>query len=202
LISPFAFLISFDLGFYILKFIYTAEQDKEPFLKAPNSIHIHIYFNATALLCGILQLNERLKKWDISLHRTLGWIYFCCTNIGAIAAIIFATSRTYGDDNGFAGSVSFLFMALASVIPCNTGVYYIVIENKPNKHRDWMLRSFASMFGASFLFRVLSRLYLPLAPKFYTAWISLIWMSWVIPLWIIEQYISYSSRLSSKNKIN
>ena len=66
-----------------------------------------------------------------------------------------------------------------------------------------MLRSFASMFGSSFLFRVLARFYLPFAPVAYSGWLPMIFMSWLIPNWIIEQYISYvqyQKRVNKKKK--
>ena len=79
-----------------------------------------MYFNATALLAGILQFNSKWRHQNMSLHRSLGYLYLASTTIGAIGSLQFAFSRTYGNDNGFGAQVAFLFMALASLIPAWT----------------------------------------------------------------------------------
>ncbi|KAL0485910.1 5 TM domain-containing transmembrane protein [Acrasis kona] len=181
------FSISTEAAFRFLNLIYPNIQDPTPFLKNKTPITVHIYLNAAALIIGAFQFKSLGYN-----HKLFGYLYTVCLVVGSVGAVNYAFSRDFGTDGGFAAQFSFLWMAIASVSPCLIGAYEIVINKDILSHRQWMIRSYACLFGSGFLFRLFANIYLPFAPSNdrYPAWIAMIWMSWVMPLMMVEVYIN------------
>jgi uncharacterized membrane protein len=201
------FLHSIDAGFYIVDRMYPQLQSRTGFIIYSKFIYSHMYLNGVALFTGIFQFNQFVRKKSELLHRIVGFVYMLTVTLGSIAAIMYARNQSYGgeqEDGGSAGVLSFIWMAIGSVLPGYAGFYYIVFRNDITRHKEWMLRSYACLFGSGVLFRVLANVYLPYMPKQYPAWIAMIWMSWVIPLLCIEQFISYNKSKQSSvwNKLS
>jgi hypothetical protein len=132
-------------------------------------------------------------------HRVMGTVYVISLIIGSIGSITYAWSRTdWGNDGGRAAQYSFIAMSMGSLIPSLAGVWCISVGQPKDKicryvsHSHWMMRSYASLFGSAVLFRLLANLYLPYTSGYdrYASWIVMIWASWIIPLLIMEHFIS------------
>ena len=127
-----------------------------------------------------------------ALHCALGYVHLAALTVGSSAALLYAGHQSYGGDRdgGFAGQVSFAFMALACCVPAWTGAAYAALWGDVETHREWMLRSYATLLGSFFLFRALARWYLPYAPDRYSGWLPMVFASWVLPSWLAEQFIA------------
>jgi hypothetical protein len=195
------FSVSIDTAFeYLVDHIYPYPQQRQPLRLHPILIYAHIYCNGIALLIGSLQILYTSRQWIRShptLHSVLGYAYVACLTAGSAAAVLYARHQQYGGDRdgGFAGQLSFAFC-----LPAWTGLVYQLCWNDSRTHSEWMQRSFACLFGSFFIFRLLARVYLPLCPDRYSAWLPMVFMSWIIPLWATEQYIAFRTSQSRRRE--
>jgi hypothetical protein len=82
-----------------------------------------------------------------------------------------------------AGTVSFAFMALGSVLPALMAVAAQIVYRHEDA-RKWLGKSYAALWGAGVLFRFLAVTGMPRVPPEHKRemWLVLIWVSWVGPL--------------------
>ena len=200
------FAVSIDTAFeHLVDRIYPYPQQRQPLRQHPFLIYAHIYCNGIALLIGSLQLLYTSRQWirsHPSLHSLLGYAYVGCLTAGSAAAVLYARHQQYGGDRdgGFAGQLSFGFMAAACCLPAWSGLLYQLCWKDSRTHSEWMMRSYACLFGSFFVFRLLARVYLPLCPDRYSAWLPMVFMSWLIPLWLTEQYIAFRTSQSRRRE--
>ena len=108
---------------------------------APIGFLIHTLLGSIGLLCGILQLNQRILKKNRKIHRIIGWTYLLT---------IWSTSIS-----GFWNALFFdvpilakiVFLMISTFWFCATTIAYLRIRaGRIQEHREWMIRSFAISF--------------------------------------------------------
>eukprot|EP01098_Paradermamoeba_levis_P000193 TRINITY_DN10204_c0_g1_i1.p1 TRINITY_DN10204_c0_g1~~TRINITY_DN10204_c0_g1_i1.p1 ORF type:complete len:240 (-),score=21.17 TRINITY_DN10204_c0_g1_i1:15-734(-) len=202
------FAHSIDFAFEkLIQYIYIYPQDATPLHQNFYSIYCHIYGNGVALLLGLFQFCTSPRTSPL-LHRLCGFGYLFCLTIGCVGGVVYANTQPYGSDKGVAAQVSFLFMGLSSLLPAYLAALTVFIYSPTSfsslrgplphdtignsLHYEMMLRSITCLWSSFFFFRLLARFLLPLFPAFYEGWIATIWLSWVVPLWFLELYLSWS----------
>jgi uncharacterized membrane protein len=155
----------------------------DSFLARPWGIYPHVLFGSVALGLGALQFNRWILIRSRSLHRALGTIY-------VVSSVIVGIAGLYMSFYSFGGVVSHLgFGALAVLLLATTARAYTAARARTIAlHRQWMLRSYALLFGA-----VTLRIELPLLimafGEFTPAYQVVSWLSWVPNILWAEWYI-------------
>ncbi|KAI9010184.1 hypothetical protein DFJ74DRAFT_711204 [Hyaloraphidium curvatum] len=174
----------------LVSWIYPSHQDPAPFLARKERIYSHMVFASTAILIGPLQLWAGLRRSSVRLHRALGLVFSISAAASCAASVSYAAHQAYGNDGGFAGTVSFGFMALAVLCYVARGLIFLVDESARGKrgHGRAMIRAYLCFLGDGLFFRVLANYYLPLRTvgNGYAAWTTSIWISWAMPLLLYE----------------
>jgi uncharacterized membrane protein len=175
---------------YSLRYVIVGEAAYVPELRAsfkarPLAINAHTLFGPIALTLGLIQLlpaMRRAARWKA--HRIIGRVY-------GVAAIILACAGLYlaaYSAGGMITHIGFGLLALGVLVTVSRG-YWSIRRRDVIAHREWMLRSYALIFGA-----VTLRLWLPLliiahqgdflAAYRWVAWVSwvpnLLWAEWII----------------------
>jgi hypothetical protein len=140
----------------------------------------HVCGGTLALTMGLFQFSTTLRKRSVKAHRWMGRLYLIGVLVGSIGACymgFFVSSI-----KAFGWSLEFL--ALAWVV--TSGMAYVAVMRRQfAAHKDWMVRSYTVTF-AFVLFRIGERndLFSSLGPS--TALTMLVWMSWAIPLLVVD----------------
>jgi len=186
-----AFLAVLVAG-YSLRYVVVGERAYVPELAAsfnarPVAIAVHAFFGPLALLLGLVQLlpaMRRPKRW--SAHRIVGRTY-------AVSAVALAAAGLYMAPYSAGGVIAHVGFGLlaAGVLVTTAQGYRSARRHDFTRHREWMLRSYALIFGA-----VTLRIWLPLLLVAYRGdflpayrWVA--WLSWVPNIlwaeWIIRR---------------
>lgn len=154
-------LFAIFIGLYPLRFIGLPYEESllgmKPDFLLYNSLYMlafyaHIFLGGITLITGFSQFFKKLRLKRLGLHRTLGKIYIISVLLSGTAGlgIAFFASGGIISSLGF-GSLAILWLY-------TTVQAYTAIRNKHiDKHRQWMIRSYALCFAA-----VTLRLYMPL----------------------------------------
>ena len=144
---------------------------------------VHAGLGATSLLLGPWQFMPRLRARWPRVHRWIGRIYVFSAIVGGRAGLLLASGTTAGP----IARAGFGLLAIVSVGIAANGLRLALI-GRYAEHREWMVRSFALIFGA-----VLLRVYLPAAQamgfEFMTAYRAISWLAWVPNLVVAELYL-------------
>lgn len=151
--------------------------------------YIHIIFAGLAMLAGWTQFSPRIRKFHLSIHRSLGKIYVASVMLGAPAGFLIALYAT----GGIVSSLG--FTTLAVLWFSTTLVAYLAIRRlDTRRHEMAMIFSYSLCFAA-----VTLRLWLPvliyLIDDYYIAYRTVAWLCW-IPNLIFA--IIYTRRLNMK----
>ena len=172
------FLFSIDTGLLLIDWFYPWPQNHAAFIASPSLIRTHVVANGVALLTG---LGMVALGHDHARYAWLLFAYLATLVPGSIASVVFSARNPA---HKFAGTLSFVFMALGSVVPavaalvCHTSTGCAASST----HR-WVSRSVAALFGAGVLFRVFAVALMPMVAGAHKreAWLVLIWAAWWIP---------------------
>lgn len=162
----------------------------DSFLARPWGIYPHVLFGSVAVGLGALQFNRWILTRYRALHRALGTIYVASSVIVGIAGL-------YMSFYAFGGVVTHLgFGGLAVLLLATTARAYTAARARTIAlHRQWMLRSYALLFGA-----VTLRIELPLLimafGEFTPAYQVVSWLSWVPNILWAEWYIRRTVRMT------
>lgn len=193
--SLWLFLFSIDSGMNHIDRVYPYQQDRKPLHDHPVLIYIHMYANIIALGIQISLLWLHPPMISKVIHRRLAWTYTFLVITGTSASILYASKQSYGNDGGRSGTFAFGVMALATFYTLATSLYCICVRRDAVLHREWSIRNFAVLFGNGVLFRVLANTYLVYMARwgsdFYATWCQMIYLSWLGPLFIAEQYLAW-----------
>jgi uncharacterized membrane protein len=158
------------------------------FRARPWGIFTHALFASIALLVGPFQFHRGiLIRWRI-VHRYLGIVYILAAVIGSGLVGSYMAWHSYG---GWITHSGFGLLALGVLI--TTSLAYIKIRmGEVAAHREWMIRSYALIFGA-----VTLRVWLPILVilyhgQFQPAYRWVAWVSWVPNLVAVEWYLRRS----------
>ncbi|MGZ6039710.1 MAG: DUF2306 domain-containing protein, partial [Phenylobacterium sp.] len=104
---------------------------------------VHAGLGATSLLLGPWQFLPRLRLKRPRIHRWIGRIYIFCAIVGGIAGLLLASGSTAGP----IARAGFGLLAIVSVGLAANGLR-LAMTGRYAEHREWMVRSFAVIFGA------------------------------------------------------
>jgi uncharacterized membrane protein len=159
----------------------------DSFRARPWGIYPHAFFGAIALAVGPFQFRRDALVKRRALHRLLGEVYVVSALLTGLVGLYMA-SYSYG---GLDTHLGFGLLALSFLV-ATTRAYVLVRQRRFVEHREWMIRSYAIIFGA-----VLLRLQAPivgaLTPDFDTGYAILAWSSWVPNLIWAEWYVRRSA---------
>lgn len=193
--SSWLFLSGIESGMNYIDRIYPYPQPRKPFHDSPTLIYTHMYSNTIALGLHICLLRFHPPTVSKFVHRRLAWTYTVFVTIGTVASIFYASRQSYGNDGGKSGTFAFGVMAFATLSTLATTLYNIYVRRDPVLHREWAVRNFAILFGNGVIFRVLANTYLVWMTElwkadFYAAWCQMIYLAWILPLGVAEQYLA------------
>jgi uncharacterized membrane protein len=145
---------------------------------------IHTTFGPIALVLGIVNLLPAMRRRRWALHRLLGRIYMISgLTLGLAGGYLafFAAGGTFA-------RLGFLTLAAGTVLTIAFG-YKSIRRRNIAEHREWMLRSYAFIFGA-----VMLRIWLPLliiahGGEFMPAYRIVAWVAWVPNIILVEWII-------------
>ena len=158
------------------------------FKARPWGIYPHVVVGMLSIGIGPLQFHPRIQA-NTALHRTLGTIYVGTAMLIGIVGVYMAV-YSFGGMITHAG-----FGLLGAGATITTAIAYRkVLVRKYAEHREWMIRSYALIFGAATL-----RLWLPVLitgyrGEFLPAYLWVSWVSWVPNLILAEWYIRHSRK--------
>ena len=191
-------LLALGVAAYSLRYVVVGAQAyvpelSESFLARPLTVTIHTLFGPIALVLGLVNLLPAMRKrprW--AAHRWLGRVYL----ISAIALGGAGLSLAFHAVGGMVARIGFILLALATLATAVQG-YLQVRQGDVRRHREWMLRSYALIFGA-----VTLRIWLPLLiiayqGQFIPAYQWVAWLSWVPNALFVEWIIRRGWRPAS-----
>jgi uncharacterized membrane protein len=147
------------------------------------AFYTHISFGGIALLTGVFQFSEKLRK-RVVLHRTLGKIYLISILLGGVAGFILSLFA----EGGIIAKVGFNLLAIIWLL--TSWLAYSSIRNRDvEAHRRWMIRSYAACCAAISLRLILPFELAALHMDFITAYQIVAWACWVPNMLLAEMYI-------------
>lgn len=189
------FLNGIESGMNYVDRLYPYPQPRKPFHDNPLLIYTHMYANISALGLHLLLLRFHPPTVTKTTHSRLAWIYTSLVTTGTIASIFYAREQDYGNDGGVSGTFAFGVMAAATFSTLLTSLYYILVRGDATLHREWSIRHFAVLFGNGVVFRLLANTYLvfmlSVGADFYASWCQMIYLSWIVPFFVADQYLSW-----------
>jgi uncharacterized membrane protein len=146
----------------------------------PLPVILHLIGGALAIMLGALQLNSRIRRKHLELHRWLGRCYCIAVLVGGGAGLTLATMA----DGGLPSSMGFGMLGVLWIGSTVTAYIYIR-RRRIDLHRVWMLRSYGLTFAA-----VTLRIWLPLSQvaglPFLPSYQAIAWLCWVPNLLVVE----------------
>jgi len=156
----------------------------------PLPVVLHLIGGALAITLGALQLNRRIRREHLAVHRWLGRCYCLAVLVGGAAGLALATMA----DGGLPSSIGFGMLGVLWI--GSTATAYICIRRgRIDLHRVWMLRSYGLTFAA-----VTLRIWLPLSQvaglPFLPSYQAIAWLCWV-PNLVVVEWLVLSRRASA-----
>jgi uncharacterized membrane protein len=186
----FAALLAVGIAGYSLRYVFVGEPAYVPELAASFrarrwTVVTHTLFGPIALVLGLVNLLPAMRqrrRWPA--HRWMGRVYL----VSALALGAAGLSLSFHAVGGTAARAGFALLALGTLATSVQGYRYIRARNV-RRHREWMLRSYALIFGA-----VTLRIWLPLLiiayqGQFLPAYRWIAWLSWVPNALFVEWII-------------
>ncbi len=152
--------------------------------------YLHITFGGFALLTGVFQFSENLRK-KIALHRTLGKIYMVSILLGGAAGFYLS----FFANAGIIAQVGFNLLAITWLIT-SWLAYKSIRVLDIEAHRRWMIRSYAACCAAISLRLILPFELAALHMDFDTAYQIVAWACWVPNMVFAEVYIRRQARVA------
>src|SRR5215207_7265829 len=187
-----AALLAAGVGGYSLRYVVLGERAYVPELAAsfrarPVAITLHTLFGPAALAMGLVNLLPALRqrrRWGV--HRLVGRVYLVSVLALATAGLYLARHAA----GGLGARVGFGLLAVGTLTTALQG-YRSIRRGRVTRHREWMLRCYALIFGA-----VTLRIWTPILivvyqGEFLPAYRWVAWLAWVPNLlwveWIIRR---------------
>ncbi len=159
------------------------------------AFYTHISFGGLSLLTGWSQFSEWLRDKNLIVHRWLGKIYVISVLMSGSAGLYISFYAT----GGIVSSLGFGSLAIAWLT--TTIIAYISIRQlQIEKHKQWMIRSFALAFAAVTLrlwipsFQILTNM------DFISSYRIIAWLCW-IPNLAVSEWIVRRIKLQSHKAI-
>jgi uncharacterized membrane protein len=182
-------ILALGVAAYSLRYVVVGARAYVPELAASFAarstlVTVHTLFGPMALVGGLVNLLPALRNRRWRAHRLIGRVYLVSALMLGSAGLALATHAA----GGMLAQVGFGLLALMT-LGTTLVAYRRIRRGDVRAHREWMLRSYACIFGA-----VTLRLWLPILISAYggqflpayrwVAWISwlpnLMWVEWII----------------------
>jgi uncharacterized membrane protein len=157
---------------------------RESFSARPWGIYPHVLIGSIALLLGPLQFRRDLLLHNRPLHRRIGVVYVACAALTGVVG-------TYMSVYSLGGMVTHLGFGVLGVLTVATTVcaYVRIRGYDVSAHREWMIRSYALIFGAVTLRAELPLLIIGFQGDFAPAYAIVSWLAWVPNILLAEWYL-------------
>lgn len=151
----------------------------------------HISGGLLALVLGPFQLWAGFRDRFLKVHRWMGRLYVAGILVASMSSITLAL--TTGMAIHWNWALSLIVLAFAWISTTGMAFRFILLK-RIKLHKEWMIRSYVVTF-AFVLFRFLNS-YPPIVENanFLERGATLIWVSWVIPLFITEMVLQWNKR--------
>lgn len=144
---------------------------------------VHVAAAASALLVGPFQFLRGLRRRSPAVHRWLGRAYVLGCTVGAVSGMPLALGAT----TGMVSTAGFGLLSVAWLV-ATLVAWTAAMRRHIDRHRAWMLRSFALTLAA-----VTLRVYLPvldlLPIAFEDGYRAISFLCWVPNLLLVETYL-------------
>jgi hypothetical protein len=154
----------------------------------PLLVILHLMGGALAITLGALQLNSRIRRNHLAVHRWLGRCY-CIAVLGGGGAGLTLASMA---DGGLPSSIGFGMLGILWIGSTVTA-YICIRRRRIELHRAWMLRSYGLTFAA-----VTLRIWLPLSQvaglPLLPSYQAIAWLCWVPNLIVVEWLVLRRAR--------
>ena len=172
---------------YSLRYVVLGERAYVPELAASFRarsalVVIHTLFGPVALVLGLINLLPAIRPpTRRRVHRNFGRVYLAATIMLGAAGLALSLHAA----GGLVARLGFFVLALITLGSASTG-YWNIRHGNIDRHREWMTRSYACIFGA-----VTLRLWLPLlivanGGEFLPAYRWVAWLAWAPNLAFVE----------------
>ena len=149
----------------------------------PLPVILHLIGGSLAIMLGALQLNRRIRRHHLAVHRWMGRCYCISVLVGGGAGLTLATMA----DGGLPASMGFGMLGVLWIGSTVTA-YIFIRRRRIDLHRAWMLRSYGLTFAA-----VTLRIWLPLSQlaglPFLPSYQAIAWLCWVPNLVVVEWFV-------------
>jgi hypothetical protein len=188
LVAFLAFAVAgYALSFYVRRSAAFPPDLFDSFTARPWGIYSHVLFGSLALILGPFQFRRTLLVRNRPLHRRMGLIYVVSATMTGLVGL-YMSAYSFGGMNTHLG-----FGVLGALTAFTTLKAYTRIRALDVRaHREWMIRSFALIFGAVTLRIELPLLIVAYQGAFPPAYAIVSWLSWVPNLIWAEWYIRHS----------
>jgi uncharacterized membrane protein YozB (DUF420 family) len=183
---PAAALVAF-VAAYSLRYVVIGERAYVPELAASfraRSVLVatHTLFGPVALVLGLINLLPAIRPpARRRVHRNVGRVYLIATIMLGAAGLALSMHAA----GGLVARAGFLVLALATLGSACTG-YWNIRHGNVDRHREWMMRSYACIFGAVTLRLWLPALIVANGGEFLPAYRWVAWLAWVPNLAFVE----------------
>lgn len=149
----------------------------------------HILSGPFTLIAGLLLISKTLRRRFPKWHRGLGRIQVLCILLMVTPSGLW---MAWYAETGTIAAAGFATLAIATALCAALG-WRAAVSRQFEQHRCWMLRTYVLLCSAVVL-RVIGGLaeVLELEGTYPLA----AWISWLLPLLLIELYVCYSSKSS------
>jgi len=151
---------------------------------------IHVYTSIFVLIFGLFQFSSWIRNRYRTLHRNLGKAYVLLVLLAASPSGLI---MGYYANGGLASKIAFCLLSILWFFFTYKAYKYASLK-KWNKHKSFMLRSYALTLSAVslrlFKWVIASTLALPPMDTYKIV----AWLGWVVNLLIIEAYLLFSKR--------
>jgi hypothetical protein len=144
----------------------------------------HLPGGGVSILAGAFQFNATLRDGRPAVPRLLGRIYLTSVLIGGLAGLCLAPVSK-------GGATAHLGFGLLGVgwLGASAMAYRLALDGEYDRHRDWMMRSYAFCLAAVTL-RIYLAASLAAGVSFDTAYPVIAWLCWVPNLLVAEWMIA------------
>ena len=161
-------------------------QQRAVYMAHTAGILMHIVGGIAALLLGPLQFVPAVRNRWPRLHRATGRIYLAGVALGGLGGLYMAR-LAYGGPAARTG-----FALLAVLWLATSAMAYVRIrQSKVDRHRAWMIRSYALSFAAPML-RLEQVAFTAAGVEFAVAYVAVAWLAWIPNLLAAEGYVRWT----------
>lgn len=186
--------LAFSISLYAFAYVIVGEpmyprELAASFLARPWGINPHALLGGTGLLLGAVQFHPRLRR-SLRVHRLLGRLY-------VVSCLVTGSAGMYMAAYSYGGWITHLgFGSLGALLLFTTMMGFLAVRRGDvDRHRQWMVRSYALMFAA-----VTLRLELPLLSSqlgFLEGYRIVSWLCWIPNVVVAETIVYFSPKTAS-----